>query len=57
MVIKNKCSAKKTVYKRLIGEKATISKTKELGLDPDIIDKMISLYRDEVEFYKSAYSE
>lgn len=57
MVIKHKDDTKKRVYERLIAEKATISRAKEAGLDKSVIDIMISLYLDEVDFFKEHYSE
>lgn len=48
---------KREEYNRLLADKATIMAAKEAGVYPNIIDKMLSLYRSEVEKYKQTYSE
>ena len=57
MIIKHKGSTKKRIYERLIAEKDAISKAKAIGLDQSTIDLMISLYREEVVYFKEHYSE
>lgn len=57
MISKHKGSTKKRIYERLIAEKGAISKAKAIGLDQSIIELMISLYQEEVDFFKEHYSE
>ena len=54
---KHLLSVKREEYNRLLADKAAIMAAKEAGVYPKIIDKMLSLYRSEVEKYKQTYSE